>query len=287
MKLKGYLFVIPALILLLIWGFTLTYGTKDKSLEKVRVVLRDAGHQLLLSGNDSTSLVLPIKKTDETSYELSFEQPFSFEPDSLVAILDRCIQGKALSDDYFVEVLDCQQQNVVYSYESSAKAGESIIPCRGRAYPEDCYIFNLSFISNGGFSNRAVIWILPVAILLLIAFGVFGLKKKQPEVSENTIDSEGISIGRFRFFPEQNKLIKSSEEISLSNKECDLLAIFITQPNQIVKREELTKRVWEDNGVIVGRSLDTYISKLRKKLRADESVKLTNVHGVGYKLEMP
>ena len=65
-----------------------------------------------------------------------------------------------------------------------------------------------------------------------------------------------------------------------------MLTIFIAQPNQIIKRDELTKKVWEDNGVFVGRSLDTYISKLRIKLKADESVKLINVHGVGYKLEI-
>ena len=61
---------------------------------------------------------------------------------------------------------------------------------------------------------------------------------------------------------------------------------FDTNANQVVKREELTKKVWEDNGVIVGRSLDTYISKLRKKLQQDETIKLTNVHGIGYKLEI-
>jgi DNA-binding response OmpR family regulator len=75
-------------------------------------------------------------------------------------------------------------------------------------------------------------------------------------------------------------------EIALSKKECELLEIFVANANQVVKREELTKKVWEDNGVIVGRSLDTYISKLRKKLQKDNSIKLTNVHGVGYKLEI-
>ena len=81
-------------------------------------------------------------------------------------------------------------------------------------------------------------------------------------------------------------MVKAAVEISLSKKECELLAIFIEKPNQIIKREELMKKVWEDNGVIVGRSLDTYISKLRKKLQDDTSIKLTNVHGVGYKLEV-
>ena len=81
-------------------------------------------------------------------------------------------------------------------------------------------------------------------------------------------------------------MVKSAVEISLSKKECELLEIFFENLNDIVKREELEKRVWEDNGVFVGRSLDTYISKLRKKLKEDNAIKLTNIHGVGYKLEV-
>ena len=93
-------------------------------------------------------------------------------------------------------------------------------------------------------------------------------------------------LGSFRFYPAQNKLVKEAIEIPLSKKECELLEIFVARPNQVIKRDELTKRVWEDNGVVVGRSLDTYISKLRKKLIEDKTIKLTNVHGVGYKLEI-
>jgi DNA-binding response OmpR family regulator len=80
--------------------------------------------------------------------------------------------------------------------------------------------------------------------------------------------------------------VKEAVVISLSKKECELLTIFIANPNQIIKRDELTKKVWEDKGVFVGRSLDTYISRLRKKLKEDDSITLTNVHGVGYKLEI-
>ncbi len=90
----------------------------------------------------------------------------------------------------------------------------------------------------------------------------------------------------YQFYPEQHKLVKSATEISLSKKECELLELFVAQPNQIIKRDELTKKVWEDNGVFVGRSLDTYISKLRKILKDDDSIRITNVHGVGYKLEV-
>lgn len=108
-------------------------------------------------------------------------------------------------------------------------------------------------------------------------------KRRAPQKNELV---NGKIIGSFEFYPEQNKLVKRPLEINLSKKECELLEIFISRPNQIIKREELTKKVWEDHGVFVGRSLDTYISKLRKKLQDDDSIQLINIHGIGYKLEV-
>ena len=110
--------------------------------------------------------------------------------------------------------------------------------------------------------------------------------KRKPVKAQGRSEVKYDTLGDFQFYPDQNKLVNGSNEISLSKKECELLAIFIANPNQIIKRDELTKRVWEDHGVIVGRSLDTYISKLRKKLKEDDSIKITNIHGVGYKLEV-
>ena len=57
-------------------------------------------------------------------------------------------------------------------------------------------------------------------------------------------------------------------------------------PNNTLDRDKLQKEVWENEGVIVTRSLDVFISRLRKKLEKDPNVRLTNVHGKGYKLEI-
>ena len=111
------------------------------------------------------------------------------------------------------------------------------------------------------------------------------IPQKKEVVKESKNEKQAI-LGSFIFYPEQNKLMQKAKEITLSKKECELLEIFVANENLVVKREDLTKQVWEDNGVIVGRSLDTYISKLRKKLQEDTSIKLTNIHGVGYKLEV-
>ena len=129
-------------------------------------------------------------------------------------------------------------------------------------------------------------WLVYIFLLGILGFIILLYIKRKAKAVPVEYSENFTAIGKYKFYPEQNKLIKEAVEINLSKKECELLTIFMTQPNQIIKREELTKKVWEDNGVFVGRSLDTYISKLRIKLKADASVRLINIHGVGYKLEI-
>jgi len=111
---------------------------------------------------------------------------------------------------------------------------------------------------------------------------------KKRKIHKNGYDgtSDYTRIGHYKFYQDQNKLIKDAQEITLSVKECELMHIFSQHQNQVVKRDLLIKEIWEDNGVFVGRSLDTFISKLRKKFKDDDSINIINVHGVGYKLEI-
>ncbi|WP_394341510.1 winged helix-turn-helix domain-containing protein [Albibacterium indicum] len=74
--------------------------------------------------------------------------------------------------------------------------------------------------------------------------------------------------------------------IDLTRTETRLLLIFALSPNETIERSRLQKEIWEDKGVIVGRSLDIFISKLRKKLEFDPSVQIVVVRGKGYKLQI-
>lgn len=272
-------------MILFSWIFFNSGDKNDASSELVKVSLRDVGHQLLLSNQDSTSLVLPVIELEASKYKLSFSNNILFEPGDLVAITQKSFQKGLLPDYYLVEVVQCEDGEVAYSYEMKYEEEKSIIPCSGRVLPLGCYTIEVQFINRRlSFSNQNIFLYLIISIAFVFLLDFFILNKKQKNTEE--FNGEFASIGSFKFYPDQNKLVKQAIEISLSKKECELLEIFIANPNQIIKRDELTKRVWEDNGVIVGRSLDTYISKLRKKLKDDESIKLTNVHGVGYKLEV-
>ena len=69
------------------------------------------------------------------------------------------------------------------------------------------------------------------------------------------------------------------------NKEARLLKFLAQHKNQVVERDVIMKAIWEDDGYFVARSMDVFISKLRKYLAPDSSIAIKNVHGVGYRLE--
>ena len=250
--------------------------------KKTKIYLRQIGNQLLLSNQDSTSLILPVKRLSRTEFELSFQSHLLFSPDSLVDIVKRNLEKSELTQSYRVEVIQCDDQQVAYSYEILMEDQKTIIPCSNRPLPLRCYKIQFQFLEESRSKSKVAWLLLFFGAIVFVEFLMY--RKREKDAAQQPRDSYAV-LGSFMFYPDQNKLIKEAQEITLSKKECELLEIFVANPNQILKREDLTKRVWEDNGVFVGRSLDTYISKLRKKLQDDDSIKITNVHGVGYKLE--
>lgn len=256
--------------------------------DRVKLALRSAGNELLLAHQDSTSLVLPVKEIASKRFELSFERTLSIHPDSLVHIIERNLNRADLPGDYRVGVVACEAKEISYSFEMSTDPDKRMLPCSGRNLPAQCYVIDILFLEATDANHRVNASNLPPYVFFLLAciplaFVVYNKRKK---VTESSTSNNFIPLGTFQFYPEQQQLVRNKEGIALSNKECELLVIFVSNLNSVVKREELSKKVWEDHGVVVGRSLDTYVSKLRKKIQADPNIKLTNVHGVGYKLEV-
>ncbi len=93
-------------------------------------------------------------------------------------------------------------------------------------------------------------------------------------------------IGAFEFDPVNLVLKHDSEEKHLTQKESDVLKLLCQNQGDTVKRELILSSVWGNADYFTGRSLDVFISKLRKYLKADESIQIENVHGVGFRLRM-
>ena len=123
--------------------------------------------------------------------------------------------------------------------------------------------------------------IIPLSLVGFYVKGKFLKKEEKESISDN---NDYIQLGNFRFYTRDNILTIENKSITLSEKETKALKIFSENINQIVEREKLMKEIWEDEGIVViSRNVDVLVSKLRKKLSDDNSIKFINVHGRGYK----
>ncbi len=247
----------------------------------LEVVLRDLGHQLLLTAKDSTSRVLPVKKLNENTYQISFQNNFSFISDTLINLVQRTFQKNALANDYIVNLRNCKQNETVFAFEINSHTGD-LTPCRGRTLEVGCYVIEIDLLKKNKFN---FFWLL--LLIIPLSFVGFYVKNKfrKKEEKESIIDNNDyIQLGNFRFYTDNNFLKIEDKNITLSEKETKALKIFAENINQIVERKKLMKEIWENEGIVViSRNVDVLVSKLRKKLSDDNSIKFINVHGKGYK----
>jgi hypothetical protein len=254
------------------------------------IVMREIANRVLRYTGDTTSIVLPINRLAENEFEIPFESGFSFKPDSLVRIIDGVISSNDLPRNYIVNVIECNTLKVIFGYAVLGVKQKNIVPCLGRQQPSKQYCINIKFEESSWFSKHLYLLGLALLGIGLVFWSVQRFKKEkpifEPKIEEIPNNKTATQLGKYEFYSEELLLAFESEKIPLTIKEAKLLSIFAANLNQIVDRNRLQKEVWEDEGVIVGRSLDMFISKLRKKLEQDPNVKLTNIHGKGYKLEV-
>lgn len=259
----------------------------DLSSPHLQVSLRNIGHQVLLSVGDSTTRVLPIKKLDANTLLIQFENQLALQPDTLAGIVQINMSEGHFPKEYFVNVLSCFTKEVVYAFEIYEDKEQNLIPCLGRALPKDCYDIKITFPTK----KTTVVKYLPLTVsFMALVFSFFLLIKKEKKTEESVVskgsNSTEVMLGKMAFFKDKQILKFGNDIISLTTKENQVLKILASSPNETLSRERLQKEVWEDEGVLVGRSLDVFISKLRKKLELDPNLKIVNVHGKGYKLEI-
>ncbi|WP_294266446.1 response regulator transcription factor [uncultured Chryseobacterium sp.] len=90
-------------------------------------------------------------------------------------------------------------------------------------------------------------------------------------------------VGKFDFDPKNYTLQDSQTTITLTQRESELLFYFIRHKNTVLKRQEILKAIWGDDDYFMGRSLDVFISRLRKVLAHEENITIENLHGIGFR----
>lgn len=109
--------------------------------------------------------------------------------------------------------------------------------------------------------------------------------RKQELHAQNKKNENIFILGTYQFDYPNLSLIHKEETLVLTQKEAEVLRLFCINPNHVLKREEILKPIWGNDSYFSGRSLDVFISKIRKYLQRDNTIEITNVHGVGFKFE--
>jgi DNA-binding response OmpR family regulator len=117
---------------------------------------------------------------------------------------------------------------------------------------------------------------------LIMRMDVFLRRTKKLQADE----VEEYQIGKLRFLFNELKLYNGNEAITLTQRECDLLRFFAQHMNKILKREEVLLNVWGKDDYFLGRSMDVFITKLRKHFKADPKIVLETIHAVGFRLHV-
>lgn len=115
---------------------------------------------------------------------------------------------------------------------------------------------------------------------LILKIDIFLRRKSIQEVSNQT----EFSIGNYTFEFDNLKLYSGDKEHKLTSREAELLKLLCENRPNILKRELILEKIWGQNDYFLGRSMDVFISRLRKYLKSDPNIKIENVHGVGFRL---
>src|SRR5215218_9776943 len=174
-------------------SFSIT-GNYDFDFARREVLLRRIGHEILLQSGDSTSRVLPVKKIAGNEYQISFENAFTFQPESLVNTIQRLLAKEPMASDYVVNVLNCANAGVAYGYAISKNKKDDIVACKGRRQPIACYMINIKFKPTGIITSRNVYLLGSLPVLAFVGFLFFtSVKSKRalPKVQDTGTQNTG------------------------------------------------------------------------------------------------
>jgi DNA-binding response OmpR family regulator len=172
-----------------------------------------------------------------------------------------------------------------YNYQDFSQNND--LTCGNREPSSDCRNIQVTFLDTATAQQQ-----FPLAgwfFTCILAIGLFYLSQKIVANTKNTNEANEntfTSFGQSRFDFTNQVLICGTITHTLTYREAKLLNLFAQHQNLVLERSFILENVWADEGILVGRSLDMFVSRLRKMLRDDASIQLIAVHGVGYRLEI-
>ena len=262
------------------------YEPVDQS-DKINLALRQTGHLLYESCGDTFSQIPAVEQTGAAEFKLKLENGFDY--DKLPEILDVSLKSFGVTNSYIVSILTCGSETIVLGY-NQLSFQNAVVACSTREQDELCKIIMLNIQDQVPVTSEAdysMFWLLLFGVIPFLVFYINRKKIEAPEAEPMFVKEKTkyLAVGSSKFDPTGLVFSHKSASKDLTFREGKLFEYLINHKNQVLKREDIQNHVWEDEGVIVGRSLDVFVSRLRKIIKADDTLAIKNIHGVGYRLE--
>ncbi|KAF2328893.1 response regulator transcription factor [Flavobacterium ginsenosidimutans] len=117
---------------------------------------------------------------------------------------------------------------------------------------------------------------------LLLKVEIF-LKRSQKNIP---VAKTIYEVGKYQFDTKNFILFNNDEKVGLTQREAELLKLFLDHKNSVLKREQILTSLWGTDDYFMGRSLDVFISRLRKILANEEGISIENLHGIGFRFSI-
>lgn len=268
---------------------------------KESLALRQMGHDYLSMMGDVSSRIPAVIEREDGTLVLKLNRPIDY--DTLAIIGKTVIAKYGIWRNYTLALEDCGSGEVILGslWEptlSGTGFWQNGAACLGREQLESCANIALAFAPEKPLGVPVEHYFLGGLGMLLLVAG--STMKRVPKVEparlpepadQNEIDSAkqdlAVYITPNCSFQEADLLLTiNGTQDQLTYREAKLLAYLTQHTNQVMDRSDIHDAVWGEEGLITGRSLDVFISRLRKKLAVIEAIEIQTVHGIGYRFRV-
>lgn len=280
--------VLIAGLLLGIGGLSAYFSFSKGGIEKtssqsdsINLALRQAVHHLYKIEGDTSTHIPPVKQLSNHYFSIKVDKVIKY--DQLPVILDQALKDYNIPFSYEVTIKDCNENNIIWGY-NQISFEHAEIPCVNRDHINTCNLIGFSFTEPIQKDKNYLTY----SLFVLAGLGAFIMIKSNnrfipiEQQSEKTL----LQLANTSFEFKNLTVEINNQYKTLTFREAKLLEYFFKHPNQVLSRDDIKAHVWGDEGVIVGRSVDVFVSRLRKILKEDQGLEIKNVHGVGYRLEV-
>jgi DNA-binding winged helix-turn-helix (wHTH) protein len=284
---------LAGLLVVQLAGFASVADESPQS-QKINLALRRTAHHLLRTAGDSTSRIPAVQQPNPQTYRVELGRALDY--DQLPDLLQASLRLHQVTGAYDVAVLNCADGELQLGYTVNDLNSDKSVPCGGRSMVAGCYVLQVTFATPipprwTASTQLPMSWpLFALGGLLLVGLLLPVWQRTgrviEPEKPPIPETPGQLQFGRSCLDLTNQQLMSGSSQHNLTYREAKLLRLLVSHPNQLLPRDQILKSVWEDEGVTVGRSVDVFVSRLRKLLHDDPTVRIVAVHGVGYRLDV-